>query len=269
MANTPPRFWTPPVVETALGVQFEPLSGFSTAHAGWFWREYLQKSSGDPSLKWSQATDAPRLEDQLERFDALDKVVPPVSMRLLLPSTTNRAQIIRSDNERMVQVQNTRFILNWKKIEGAYPKFGPLVEEFRSRLGSFESFAAEVGFGAIKYNQWEIAYVDAIKRCEILPGIVTRPRLPETLVSSGGEVISGDWRFSLAEQKGRMYISLRLGRTAPKNEEALIVTFVARGPVSDSMTWENGFEIGHDAIFQTFLAITSDQARQHWERRHS
>ena len=37
------KFGAPPVVETALSVQFNPLAGFTTAHAGWFWKDYVEK----------------------------------------------------------------------------------------------------------------------------------------------------------------------------------------------------------------------------------
>ena len=66
------KFQFPPVVETVLGVQFAGLPGYSTAHAGWFWKEYLEKLNESPNRIWSKAVDAMRLEDQFERFGADD-----------------------------------------------------------------------------------------------------------------------------------------------------------------------------------------------------
>jgi len=51
-----------PVVETVIGVQFEPLGKMTNAHLGAFW-----KTLGP---EWPNVTDAPRIEDQFERFDA-------------------------------------------------------------------------------------------------------------------------------------------------------------------------------------------------------
>ena len=277
MTDGRPRFYSPPVVETVLGVQFANLTGYSTAHAGWFWKDYLEKLGDKPSLRWTQAVDAPRLEDQFERFGADDVWAPQVAMKILSPSQSQRAQIIRSDSERMIQVQDTRFILNWRKQAGAYPKFGPLLQEFRIMLHAFESFAVEAGFGTLKYNQWEIVYVDQLKKgdmwesardwSKIFPGLSMPPVRVNQLLSIGDETMSADWRFSLADRRGRMYIALRQIRIPQSKEEVLNVTFVGRGPVTATETWEQGFEIGHNALNETFLAITSPEAQEHWKER--
>jgi uncharacterized protein (TIGR04255 family) len=276
MVQVRPKFDAPPVVETVLSLQFGPLPGYSTAHAGWFWKEYLDKL-GEESFKWSQATDAPRLEDQFERFGAEDIWGPQIQMRVLPPSQSHRTLITRSDGERMIQVQDTRFILNWRKQSGAYPSFDPLLTEFRTLLHAFESFANEAHFGTPRYNQWEIDYVDQIKKgdmwesardwSKIFPGLSMPPAGVNRLLSSGDETMSADWRFSLAEQRGRMYISLRQLRVPPSNEEVLNITFAGRGPVTASQTWESGFQFGHNALNETFLAITSPEAHTRWRKK--
>jgi hypothetical protein len=160
-----PKFDAPPVVETVLSLQFPGLPGYSTAHAGWFWKEYLETQAQEPAhLRWSQAVDALRLDDQSERFGAEDVWEPQIAMKVIPPSQSHRTQIIRSDGERMLQVQDTRFILNWKKQAGAYPSFEPLLREFRILLRAFESFSLEVFTGIPNYNQWEIVYVDQLKK---------------------------------------------------------------------------------------------------------
>ena len=188
-----------------------------------------------------------------------------------------RTQIIRSDGERMIQVQDSRFILNWKKQTGDYPSFETLVPEFYTMLHAFESFAAEAHFGTLAYNQWEVAYVDQFKKggnvesardwAKIFPGLSMPPVSINQVATTKDETMSADWRFSLAGQRGRLYISLRQVRIPPSNEEVLNVTFVARGPVTASQNWKQGFDIGHDAITAVFLSITSPQAQESWKKR--
>ena len=60
------KFDAPPVVETALSVQFNTLAGLTAAHAGWFWKEYVEKFGDGPSNDWKQATEAPRIPDLTE-----------------------------------------------------------------------------------------------------------------------------------------------------------------------------------------------------------
>lgn len=277
MGPSRPKFEFPPVVETVLGVQFAHLAGYTTAHAGWFWKEYLEKLEEAPSHKWSTAVDAPRLEDQFERFGADDNWGPMFALKALPASQSNRTQIFRSDGERLIQVQDSRFILNWKKQSGAYPSFGPLLEEFRSLLHAFASFAHEAGFGTLEFNQWEVVYVDQLKKGElwqsardwsrIFPGL-SMPQLNDSsLLASGDETVSADWRFSISEQRGRMYITLRQMKLAPSNEEVLHINFVARGPLTATDSWERGLELGHEVLNDTFLAITSLEAQSHWKKR--
>jgi len=276
MASSRPKFEIPPVVETVLGVQFANLTGYTTAHAGWFWKEYLDKLN-EPNLKWSMAQDAPRLEDQFERFGSEDTWAPMLSLKALPSSQSHRTQIFRSDGERLIQVQDSRFILNWKKQSGAYPSFGPLLEEFRTLLHAFQIFANEGGFGALAFNQWEVVYVDQLKKGElwesardwsrIFPGL-SMPQLKDTsLLVSGDEAVSADWRFSISERRGRMYITLRQAKVLPSNEEVLNITFLARGPVTATETWERGLELGHEVLNETFLSITSLEAQTRWRKR--
>ncbi len=277
MADERPKFHAPPVVETALSVQFNSLPGYSTAHAGWYWKEYLEKLQAEPSWNWTQATDAPRVDDQFERFGADDVWRPPFTMRQVPPSQPQRTQIIRADGERLIQVQDSRFILNWKKQSGSYPKYRPLLEEFRAALTAFELFVDKAGLGKLQYNQWEIVYIDQLKKGEmwesardwskIFPGLSMPPARVNHLLSEGDETVSADWRFSLAHQRGRMYISLRQIRIPPSGQEVLNVTFLGRGPVTILTTWEQGFEIAHEALNETFLAITSPEAHKRWNER--
>jgi uncharacterized protein (TIGR04255 family) len=258
-----------------LSVQFAPLPQYAGAHAGWFWKEYLDKL-GEPSKEWTQVVEVPKLPDQFERFGAEDVWTPP-SVRFLQGMQSPRTQIVRSDGERMLQIQDSRVILNWKKQAGDYPSYDTLVPELRTMLHAFESFAIEARFGQLQYNQWEIAYVDQLPKGElwetprdwgkIFPGL-SMPLLGNYQVSeTPDETMSADWRFSLAGQRGRLYIGLRQVRIPPSNQEVLSVTYVARGPVSASQTWEQGLDIGHEAITATFLSMTSPQVQEYWRRR--
>lgn len=272
MVAVRPKFESPPVIETAIGVQFANLIGYSTAHAGWFWKDYLDKLGKN----WSRAFDAPRLEDQFERFGTEDLWKPQIELKVVSPSQSNRTQIIRFDDERMVQLQSTRLILNWRKHSAAYPTFNVLLPEFEILLHTFEAFTAEAQLGTLTYNQWEIVYVDQFRKGDmwesprdwrgIFPGLSTTP-LPDHLLLSADETMSGDWRFSLPENRGRMYLSLRQLRLAPAGEEVLNVTFVARGPVDSNQTWEKGLKLGHDILNDTFIGVTSNEAQERWKKK--
>jgi uncharacterized protein (TIGR04255 family) len=270
------KFEAPPVVETALSVQFASLPGFSAAHAGWFWKEYVEKLGDGPPKEWKQVAEAVRLPDQFEKFGPEDIWVPP-SLRVTQGVVSPRVQIIREDSERMIQVQDTRFVLNWRKRTSSYPTYETLLPEFLNMLHAFESFCAEAGLGVPVYNQWEVVYVDQVKKGtmwdsardlgRIFPGLLIPPVSNRHAPPSGDETISADWRFSLVNRRGRLYISLRQMRVQPSNEEVINLTTIARGPVNESQSWEQGFNFGHDALRETFLAVTSSEAKEYWKKR--
>ena len=267
------KFGAPPVVETALSVQFNPLAGFTTAHTGWFWKEYVEKLGEGPPKEWKQAAEAARLPERLEKFGAEDVWVVP-TLNVTHGVVSPRTQIIRGDGERLLQIQDNRFILNWRKRESAYPSYEVLLPEFRNMLSAFESFCSEAGFGMPAYNVWEILYVDQVKKGtmwdsardlnRIFPALTVPPVSVRHAPASGDETISADWRFSLANRRGRLYVQLRQARLQPSNEEVIQLTTTARGAVSETQSWEQGLNFGHEALRETFLAITSPEAKEFW-----
>ena len=261
-----PEFKAPPVIETVLSAQFVRLANFSTASVGWFWKQYL-------SAEWARAKDAPRIEDQFERFDEKSRVITPFIFRQS-QEMESRVQLIRADNERMIQIQNTRFILNWRKEQGHYPTYKVLLPEFRGLFTKFQTFTQDAGLGEISLNQWEVTYVNHIPKGElwnspsdwerILPGLYT----PAAWSQVNLETFGGNWRFSLAGERGRLYIAVQHGRLDPNGPDTLVLQFTARGFVDTERNWslESGFELGHEHVVRTFASITSKQAQSSWLR---
>ena len=138
-----PKFDAPPVVETLLSIQFAPLPRFSTAHAGWFWQLYL----GGEAQDWQSANDAPRLEDEFERFGP-SEAWGRMGFKLAPGGQPQRTQIIRKDEQRMIQVQDSRLVLNWRKRMEGYPSFEVLAPEFWKCFNAFTSMAQQAGLGA-------------------------------------------------------------------------------------------------------------------------
>jgi uncharacterized protein (TIGR04255 family) len=267
------KFGSPPVIETALSVQFNTLAGFTAAHSGWFWKEYVEKL-GD-SEEWKQVVEAPKIPEVFERFGVDDVWIQP-SLRVVPGVVSSRVQIIRRDGERMIQMQDNRFILNWRKQASAYPSFQTLLPEFRNMLNAFESFCLEAGFGKPVYNLWEVVYVDQVKKGmmwdsarnldRIFPALTPPSVSAHYAPPSDDETISADWRFSLANRRGRLYVQVRQARLQQSNEEVIQLTTTARGPVSDAQSWEQGLDFGHEALRETFLAITSTEAQELWKK---
>lgn len=263
-----PKFDSPPVVETVLSAQFNRLPKFSAALVGWFWKAYLGE-------EWKDATDVPRIEDQFEKFteDALWPVqtFSFASVQVYEP----RVQITSADGSRMIQVQDSRFILNWRKQGDApYPSYAEIVTEFRTHFESFRIFVDETMHTSPDLNQWEITYVNQIPRGQVWTSVSDWSRIlpqfnpPSLPIPAMMESRGGDWRFVLGENLGRLYVSVRHGKTKGA-DEFIGVTLTARGPVDTNgeLDLKDGLDFGHVAITKAFVGITSEEAQRTWKRR--
>lgn len=264
--SSAPTFANPPIIELVLGAQFSPLTKLTAGHFGWFWKQLGEE--------WTNPADAPPLEEQFELFD-LPRWNRPVGLEVRLEPVClpGRFMVEHRDGNRMLQVQATRFHLNWRKREGFYPSYGRLISEFEGMLERFSAFAESAGLGRPVVNQWELTYIDAFPQGEywempadwskFLPGLFGAPQSADGLVL---ESRAAEWSYEIAPKRGRLHIAARSGRTSGSEKAALLLQTTARGPVGKggAESLRSGLDLGHDAALGTFLRVTSDEAKRRW-----
>ncbi len=263
-----PTFDQPPVIERVIGVQFSELNFFTNAHAGWFWKSFLDS-------EWTHVNEAPKIEDRFERFDSQmrGRTLPP--FRVMTEPPAERHQIIRKSDDRMLQIQNTRFLLNWRKKEDQpYLDYEEMFKEFVQYLELFKSFVAEASDEELNLNQWEITYINHINKGELWNTIdewksvfpfLSFPKLK----SSEGRIQTMDskWAITLTEDIGRLYITLKHALSGgPEGPEIILLDMTSRGSINETMSFEQGLSVGHSAIVNTFADITSENAHKQWRR---
>lgn len=269
MSNKLSRFQAPPVVETAIGVQFEPLVGFTNAHSGWFWKKYLDQT-------WTKVQQAVALPDQFERFGEDRKWGPLHSIKLVQAAEPDRTQFMTSDDERMIQIQASRFHHNWRKQNADYPSHENLLNEFNARFSDFKKFATDAGLGAIQPNQWEITYVNQILRGNLWNTFADWKNIfPWFNVPSDRfndqqfDGFAGEWHLTIGDNCGRLHVSLRHARVQ-NNEmpETILLQLTARGPIDATINRSlcDGLAIGHRAIVASFENMTSSPAHAAWKK---
>ena len=151
-----PNFGNPPVVETVLSAQFEPLRGISTAHLGLLWNEFCggfprteDQAALPPFVEEFPESPRARLGLQLQAFER-----PPVP----------RMWFVNERGNEMIQVQADRFIRNWRKEgEGEqYPRYERVRSSFQRDFDVFQRFLRDRNLGEPKINQSEVSYVNHI-----------------------------------------------------------------------------------------------------------
>ncbi len=272
--ETSPNYSNPPVVETVLSVQFDPLQKMKVGHFGAFW-----KSLGS---EWTEIDDASKIEPQFETFDDGPQFLQ-MGINLRLSDTPPvRLQIKNKNSTRMIQIQNDRFVFNWTRgnDSSGYPRYQKTSSEFFEHFNVFQSFLNEYGLGEISPTQWEVTYVNHIPI-----GTVWEKPSDWTFFKPMGNVseidglttyegFGGNWQFLLPENKGRLYISWKHGhrrREHEEPEELIRLDFLTRGSVecneenSLEVVLQNGLHLGHDAIVKMFRELMSNSANTHWK----
>jgi uncharacterized protein (TIGR04255 family) len=268
-----PSLVSPPLIETVLGVQFAPILNFTRAHFGRYWAESLDSS-------WMKTIDAVELLDQFERFGEPSWKLPIPELRLMDSPPPGRVQFINADDDRVIQVQKSRFLYNWRKREATYPRFKIVFPDFNSKLRGFRDYLRAVGLEDINPNQWEVTYINHVPEGhlwsapddwqKVFPGLVSTPKPSLDLVRPAS--VSGEWHFEIWPQRGRLHISVQHGKLEDSGEQVLIVQLTARGPV-DSVDGEmglpQGIELGHRVLVRTFFDVCSELALDHWGVKRS
>jgi uncharacterized protein (TIGR04255 family) len=265
--DTTPEFEQPPVIETALGVEFKPIERWDIPHFGLFW----ERIRGD----FPQYGVQPPLGSQIEMFDK-----PPVLPRIdfqLLERPEVRCWFFHSDADRLIQVQRDRFLHNWRKAgDSEYSRYGKIKPKFQSAWESFCDFLASESLGAPDVVQCEVTYINHI---EIGQGWNSMVDLPQVVSAWSGETSDGFLpipegvqvvaTYLIQDNKGRLHVTLQPAIRIADQRQVLQLSLTARGAPAGSGTaaileW---LDLGHEWVVRGFADFTSEKMHKLWGRR--
>ena len=265
-----PSFRKPPVIETALSVQFQPLKRMSNAHLGLFWHRVRNNY---PKLQ-----DADPIEPQIERFGTeLPRARFP-QLRIAASHPAARLRMSSEDGHVMLQLQNGRLVFNWRRLDGEnkYPRWTQVEPQFQAALRELKAFAEAEGLGFIEPNQWEVTYVNHLVRGrewsdpsewhDVLPGVIGATK---TVSAGGFESMGCHAHFTLPDDAGRLHVEVTHGFAGPDEDadELLIVQLTARGGIDESRDVSAGLAMGRESIVRSFAEITGGRVRTEvWEQ---
>lgn len=265
-----PSFRKPPVIETALSVQFQPLKRMSNAHLGLFWNRVR--------ATYPKLHDADPIEPQIERFGSdLPRARFP-QLRIAASHPAARLRMSSEDGHVMLQLQNGRLVSNWRRLDGGneYPRWTQVEPQFQAALRELKAFAEAEELGSIEPNQWEVTYLNHLVRGrewngpadwqEALPGVIGTT----SAVSVGRfETMGSHTHFALPNDAGRLHVELTHGFSGPDEDadELLIVQLTARGGIDESRDVSTGLALGREAIVRSFAEIAGKRVRTEvWEQ---
>lgn len=263
--RTPVKFDRPPVVEVACGVLFASQQPIQTAHIGAFWDRVR--------------TEFPRVEDAPPFATIVEEQGNAITEFEWSPlPPLRRAWLISNDGCHIIQIQQDRFLFNWKRNleEDKYPSYNVVIGEFEKYLSHFLKFLDESGIGQPAYRQFDITYVNHITTANGLERVGVNNLLVDHIRSEKAtrflpEPEGFNWATSypLPQDAGRLHIAAQSAVNTLNNEKIVRLDLIARGIPSDAT--EAGrrpwFDMAHEWITHGFADVTSDVLQNdNWKR---
>jgi uncharacterized protein (TIGR04255 family) len=261
-----PDFDNPPVVETVLSVQFEPLPLVQAAHLGLLWNEYRSA--------FPKTEEGPALEPVIERFPENPTARVGLKLHALQSFPVPRIWFANDQGNELIQVQNGRFIKNWRKErEGQrYPRYDETIRpHFDRDYKIFLTFLKENQLGAPQINQCEVTYVNHIligeggKHYGAADKIFTFWRSADLMPPGPAEDLRIHTRFIIPDTDGkpigRLHVDVQPGMRTSDNRPMYVMHLTARGQVGDDVDF---FDVGREWIVTTFKRLTTDSMHNTW-----
>jgi uncharacterized protein (TIGR04255 family) len=266
-ASPLPSFAQPPLDEVVLGVQYEAPENYTSIWSSEVWKLFRDE--------FPYVEEMPRLEPQFETFGGS---VPASGFQFNFgpAPTRGRFWFVSEERTHLIQFQEDRFLLNWRKRPDGissskpYPRFEPIFASFRSSLQKLESFFIEMLGCKIKLNQAEVSYINLIKG--VGPSEVSKYT---RFIEAGAIPIEGLSAFFTeviydqgGNPEGRLTHELQSLIEQSSREPAYRLSLTYRGrpsgtEISDALGL---IERGRERIVRRFAEITSEHAHQDWGR---
>jgi uncharacterized protein (TIGR04255 family) len=261
-----PDFDDPPVVETVLSVQFEPLPLVQTAHLGLLWDEYRPL--------FPKTEEGPALEPVIEQFPENPAARVGLRFRALESYPVPRIWFTNEMGNEMIQVQNDRFIKNWRKggERDQYPHYDQTIRpHFDRDFGTFLAFLEKNELGTPRVNQCEVTYVNHIlagqgwDRFGEVDKLFTFWRSGDLVPPGPPEDLRLHVRFVIRDEEGipvgRLHVDIQPAVRTSDNHPMYVLHLTARGQIGDGVRF---FNTGREWIVATFERLTTISMHQIW-----
>jgi len=261
--NSLPSYKTPPVIEVVCGINFKKIEKFKAAHSGLFW----QKLRSDyPKCQHAPPLGFPSKPMEFEADPEFPFPLP-------------RLWFINEKEDGLVQLQNNRFLYNWRKIlpEESYPRYHMVISAFKKNLDIFKTFLEEESLGSINLIECELTYVNHILKEEgwespaDIHGIMSdlNWRLDVKRFLPEPRNLGWNATFTMPEDNGRLYVQLEQKIRQIDKRPLFILQLIARGlgaDKSEEAMWK-WFDLAHKWIVCGFTDLTNAKIQTEiWQR---
>jgi uncharacterized protein (TIGR04255 family) len=258
----------PPILEMVICAQFAQLTNLTMGHYGLFWKELGED--------WVESRDGVLIDDQFEIFGRKAHLARfEDSIRIAPISFPGRIMFHHKRGDLLLQVQGTRFLLNWRKADKSYPRYENLITRFEDLFARFTEFCKRHEIHSPLLNQWELTYVNSFPKeiywstpndwSDILPGLFGKLfASDETNLRLDNR--AAQWSFEIKPERGRLHVNAHAAQLGDTNHDSLLLTMTSRGPVDKKVpdSLREGLDLGHTTILGAFKQVVKSDHFQNW-----
>lgn len=262
MTELLPQYDEPPVTETVLGIEFRPLAQWNLPHFGLLWSKFRGKYP-----KYSVQPPIPE-ESRGPGLQISFSPLPPV-----------RCWFIDKDDRWLIQVQDSRFISNWRKRDDSqYPSYQLFRGRFVEQYSIFQDFLKDEGITEPSLFQADVTYINHIdlgSDFRELPSafpVFSELQKGEFLpIPQGG---GSNFVYLMPESRGRLFINVQSVLNHETAKELLQMTVTAKTLIASNasdaaVTSElavEALDYSHEWVVRGFTDFTSPKMHKVWGR---
>jgi len=261
-AGTSPDFKQPPLVEVALAVDFLPIADFGALRMAALadrWSAHYPTAQEQPPLP-------PNVPVGMN---------PPFApgMMVSVGAPQIRLWLLNAAEDRLVQVQRDRLILNWRAATDVnpYPRYHQALRpEFEAAYLQFLQFLSEQGMSPPpRVSGVEVTYVNAVPH-EAGAGDLASTLRSQVLVtlplgSPATTHLSQTWQH--VREGGLVSVLTLNADTAGIGGDASVISLTARSSVPAETSLSDVLEAldaCHDDVVASFVALTTEDSHRAW-----
>jgi uncharacterized protein (TIGR04255 family) len=262
-----PDFKKPPAVETFLGFHFSPLQNWKTPYFGLFWQQIRAEYPEVEVLHPIPSEDTFKIELDAQRVSLRVRGEIPV-----------RWWYFHKSGTRLIQIQNDRFIQNWRKrdINDRYVHYAKLRPAFIQTWTKFLHFLKENKVSVPEINLCEISYVNNIDRGDAWK---TFSDLSNVIAGWSGKTSTGflpnptlvtlNAVYPIGKTGGSLHVTMQPGLRQPDNTETIQLNLTATcRPTSPRLSdLLSAFDLGRQWIVKGFEDFTNPKMHDLWGKK--